>query len=265
MEEQKTVQMYLFYILVFITGLVIGSFLNVCIYRIPLKESIVFPASHCVNCKHQLAVLDLIPVFSFIFLKGKCRYCGTRISIQYPVIELVNALLFLCIFIHFGFSYQSFFFALFSSLLLVISVIDFNEGIIPNPLIIFGLILGLIYIVFTTIGTQSWDIIRDGLTGSLLGAFIIILIILISRGGMGAGDYKLMAVIGLFLGYKKIILVFFFAVIIGGIFAAFLLMFKSKERKSAIPFGPFISTAALIALFYGDLIIEWYLSSFVFF
>lgn len=94
MEEQKTVQMYLFYILVFITGLVIGSFLNVCIYRIPLKESIVFPASHCVNCKHQLAVLDLIPVFSFIFLKGKCRYCGTRISIQYPVIELVNALLF---------------------------------------------------------------------------------------------------------------------------------------------------------------------------
>lgn len=251
--------MYIYYILIFVVGLMVGSFLNVCIYRIPLKQSIVFPVSHCFNCNHELNGLDLIPVFSFIFLKGKCRYCGDKISIQYPLVELANALLFLFAFIYFGFNLLTVFYAVFSSLLLVISVIDYKKGIIPNYLIIFGLILGVIYITFTVIITHSYDIAKNGLLGAFLGAIIIIIIIVISRGGMGAGDYKLMGVIGLFLGYKKIILVLFLAVVLAGIFATILLISKSKERKSAIPFGPFLAIAALSVLYYGDLIINWYL------
>lgn len=248
-----------FYILFFILGLVIGSFLNVCIFRIPLKKSIVFPASHCFHCKHELKPLDLLPFFSFFILKGKCRYCGEKISIQYPLIELVTGLLFLFVLINYGLSFYSFFYMIFISLLLIVAIIDYKKGIIPNVLILFGLIFGMVYNISIVITTYSFDRLKEGIIGFLVGTAIIFIIILVSRGGMGAGDLKLMGVIGLFLGYKGVILTIFLGVLLGGIFAIIILIAKLKERKSTIPFGPFLCMGAFIALIWGEPIIRWYL------
>ena len=246
--------------LIFILGLIIGSFLNVCIFRIPLKQSIAFPSSHCFHCHHTLGGLDLIPLLSFIFLKGKCRYCGEKISIQYPMIELTNGVLYLLLFLKFGLSYSFIFYALFSSLLLVISMIDFKTGIIPNKLIIFGILLGSIYLMMNWIINRSFLIIKDGILGFLAGALMIFAIIVISRGGMGAGDMKLMGVIGLFLGLKGVVLSLFLGILVGGIIGAVLLMTKIKDRKSAIPFGPFLALGTFVSLYWGEQIINWYLS-----
>ncbi|WP_341877404.1 prepilin peptidase [Defluviitalea saccharophila] len=246
--------------LIIIFGTIIGSFLNVCVFRIPHKQSIAFPASHCFHCHHTLGVLDLIPLLSFIFLKGKCRYCGEKISIQYPIIELTNGIIYLFLFLKFGLGYSFIFYALFSSLLLVIAMIDFKTGIIPNKLIIFGIILGSIYLMMNWIINRSFLIIKDGILGFLAGALIILVIILISRGGMGAGDMKLMGVIGLFLGLKGVVLSLFLGILVGGIIGAVLLMTKIKDRKSAIPFGPFLALGTFVSLYWGEQIINWYLS-----
>lgn len=248
----------LIYTIIF--GIIVGSFLNVCIFRIPLKQSIAFPSSHCFHCHHTLGGLDLIPLLSFIFLKGKCRYCGEKISIQYPMIELTNGVLYLLLFLKFGLSYSFIFYALFSSLLLVIAMIDFKTGIIPNKLIIFGILLGSIYLMMNWIINCTFLIIKDGILGFFAGALIILVIILISRGGMGAGDMKLMGVIGLFLGLKGVVLTLFFGILMGGIIGAFLLMTKIKDRKSAIPFGPFLALGTFVSLYWGEQILNWYLS-----
>ena len=248
------------FLLILVLGTIIGSFLNVCIFRIPLKQSIAFPSSHCFHCHHKLGVLDLIPVFSFIFLKGKCRYCGEKISIQYPIIELINGIIYLLLFLKFDLSYSFVFYALFSSLLLVIAMIDFKTGLIPNKLIVFGILLGMIYFMMDWIINRSFLIIKDGILGFLAGALIILVIILISRGGMGAGDMKLMGVIGLFLGLKGVVLSLFLGILVGGIIGAVLLMTKIKDRKSAIPFGPFLALGTFVSLYWGEQIINWYLS-----
>lgn len=246
--------------LIFILGLIIGSFLNVCIFRIPLKKSIAFPSSHCFHCHHKLGALDLIPILSFIFLKGKCRYCGEKINLQYPMIELTNGIIYLLLFLKFDLSYSYIFYALFFSLLLVIAMIDFKTGIIPNQLIIFGILLGFIYFMIDWIINRSFSIIQNGMLGFLSGALIILIIILISRGGMGAGDMKLMGVIGLFLGFRGVMLTLFLGIIMGGIIGAFLLISKIKDRKSAIPFGPFLALGTFVSLYWGEQIINWYLS-----
>ncbi|NLK20900.1 MAG: prepilin peptidase [Epulopiscium sp.] len=248
------------YILIFILGLIIGSFLNVCIFRIPNKQSIAFPPSHCFHCNHSLGVLDLFPVLSFVFLRGKCRYCRSKISIQYPIIELVNGLLYLSLFIKFGLSVYFIFYALFGSLLLVIAMIDIKTETIPNATIIFGLILGIIYIIIMAFTSYSWIGIKDGILGFFTGSLIIFLIILISRGGMGAGDMKLMGVVGLFLGYKGVIVTLFFGIIAGGIAGVLLLLTKVKSRKATIPFGPFLVLGTFITLYWGEFILNWYLS-----
>nr|WP_158739163.1 A24 family peptidase [Defluviitalea raffinosedens] len=247
-------------LLVIVIGFIVGSFLNVCVFRIPLKESIIFPPSHCMYCQHKLGILDLIPLLSFIFLKGQCRYCGKKINMQYPVIELANGMIYWILFRKFGLSYSFMFYALFSSLLLVIAVIDFRTQMIPNKLIIFGILLGTIFITIDYIINRSFLAIQNGITGFLAGALMILIIILISQGGMGAGDMKLMGVIGLFLGFRGVIMSFFLGVLLGGIIGVILLATKIKDRKAAIPFAPFLVLGTFASLYWGDQIFCWYLS-----
>ncbi|SMB94969.1 type 4 prepilin peptidase 1 Aspartic peptidase. MEROPS family A24A [Desulfonispora thiosulfatigenes DSM 11270] len=241
---------------VFFIGLLIGSFLNVCIYRLPHHESIAFPPSHCTRCETNLRPGDLVPVLSYLLARGKCRYCGEKISLQYPVIELLNAILYILFFLKYGFTIIFLKYAILASLLLVIAVIDYHLQIIPDECNLFGLIVSGAFIIFYNF---SYTSLIDAIFGLLLGGGIFLVIALVSKGGMGGGDIKLMGVLGLALGVKDILLITFLSFIIGAVFSLFLLGFKLKKRKDPIAFGPFISVAALITMLYGTNIIKWYL------
>ncbi|QSZ28381.1 prepilin peptidase [Aceticella autotrophica] len=244
----------LLYIFLFVFGTIIGSFLNVLIYRIPRKESIVFPSSHCTKCGHELKPFDLIPIISFITLKGRCRYCGAKISLKYPLVELLTGLVFITIFYYFGLTAKTISYIFLSAILITISFIDIEYKIIPNELILTGILGGIVFRLV---------MYRDGLTdyiiGFLLGAGILFLISVISGGGMGGGDIKLMALIGLFVGWKLTLTTMFIAVILGAICGIILILLKIKTRKDYIPFGPYIAVAWLISILYGCNIINFYI------
>ncbi|EOD00109.1 prepilin peptidase [Caldisalinibacter kiritimatiensis] len=240
-----------------ITSLIVGSFLNVCIYRIPRGESIAYPPSHCPKCDSKLKPIDLIPILSFIINKGKCRYCGEPISLQYPLIEALNAILYIILYLKFGFSLEFLQYALLSSLLIVISTIDYHYKIIPDKLIIFGIICRLLLITLYNFKPN----IINGTIGLLIGGGIFLVIAIITNGAMGGGDIKLMAMLGLWLGWKYILLTTLLSFVIGAIISMLLLIFKVKSRKDFIPFGPFISIAAYIAAVYGNELIQFYINN----
>lgn len=243
-------------ILILILGLSIGSFLNVCIYRIPEKKSIAFPASHCPNCKHALNAVDLIPILGYLINRGKCKYCGVKISLQYPIVELLTGIVFLLLFNKFFISMELLKYAMLSSLLIVVTVIDLERQEIPDELIIFGLIAGLLFNIYNI----KTDMI-PGIMGFVLGGGVFLIIAMLTNGAMGGGDIKLMAVLGLFFGWKIIILISIIAFIIGAVISLILIAVKVKSRKDYIPFGPFIAIAALTAIFYGIQIIDLYMQS----
>ncbi|MGB7606077.1 MAG: prepilin peptidase [Lutisporaceae bacterium] len=245
-------------IIIFLLGLAIGSFLNVCIYRIPSKISVSYPPSHCPTCEHKLNALDLIPVLGFLINRGRCRYCKEKISIKYPIIELITAAIFLLLFNKFGLSIYFLKYAVLTSLLVIITLIDLKTQEIPDELIIFGLITGLLL--------NLYDIklnMLQGIMGFLLGGGTFLIIAMVTRGAMGGGDIKLMAVLGLFLGWKMVILVALLSFLLGAIISLVLIIAKIKGRKDYIPFGPFIATAALITIFHGSQILHLYLISIV--
>lgn len=251
------------YILIFALGIIIGSFLNVCIYRIPREESIAFPPSHCTHCSHPLDWYDLIPIVSYFSLRGKCRYCGEGISPQYPIIELLNGILYLFVFHYFGLSLEFAFYGFMASILVVICLIDLHEQIIPDELVLLILIATVLYkaAAYFLYGTSI--VFRDGIFGFLSGGLFFLIIAVASNGAMGGGDIKLIAVLGLILGLKKTLLNILLAFIIGAVVSLYLLLSGKKGRKDAIPFGPFINIAFIITLFYGDMIIRRYVQSFL--
>lgn len=242
-------------ILTFLYGISIGSFLNVCIYRMPLNESVVTGSSHCVKCNKKIKYYDLIPLLSYILLKGRCRFCDKKISIRYPIIELVNGILYLIVFSRFGLSMDLIFYSLLSSILLAISVIDYEHKIIPNRLVFVAFILGVIYHIF--FGGLS------GLISSVIGFFavsiLLYLIAIVSKGGMGGGDIKMMAAFGFCLGWQLIVLSLIVGSLIGSILAIYLLVFKNYTGKTQVPFGPFLASGIFISIIYGNSIIGWYL------
>ena len=242
-------------------GLLIGSFLNVCIYRIPEKASISFPPSHCFSCDHKLKPIDLIPVFSYLFLRGKCRYCGEKISIQYPLIETLNSLVYLLLLTHFGLSIQFLFYAILASTLIVVSIIDYYHQIIPNETVLFTLIIGIIYRISTYFAFDEnlFTILKQSLLGFLIGGGFYFLIFILTRGNMGGGDIKLMAALGVWLGAVDTGLSIFLTFMIGAVVSVFLLATKIKGRKDAIPFGPFIVLGTFITILYKTEIINLYL------
>lgn len=245
-------------LLIFIYGLLIGSFLNVCIYRIPKEESIAFPASHCPNCDTPLRWYDNIPVFSYLFLKGKCRYCSTSISSKYPIVEFLNAIIYLILFYYFHLSIDFIFYALISSTLIVITYIDLEEMIIPDVLVL--IILGLSVVQKSLnyfINSVSFNIFGS-LLGLILAGGLFLLIVVLSRGGMGGGDVTLIGVLGFVLGVKNILLTIFLSFILGALISIFLLASKLKTRKDPIPFGPFIILGFFISLLWGNSLIDWY-------
>ena len=240
---------------ILIIGLIIGSFLNVCIYRIQREESIAFPPSHCTSCGYNLKAVDLIPVISYIFLRGKCRDCKEKISIRYPVVELINGIMYLVLFLKFGLSYTFVFSSIFFSILLVISLIDLESKEIYLSTIIFGLIVAISYSLIAYF-IFNGNIINN-IIGGVIGYGIIILIVILT-GGMGEGDAEIAGICGLFLGVKGILLALFIAVITGGIVGSIILSLKLKDKKAEIAFGPYIALGTVISILYGAKIIEFY-------
>jgi len=245
------------YFFVLIIGLCIGSFLNVCIYRIPKEESINFPGSHCTSCGHELKAYELVPVLSYIFLRGRCRRCKDKISIRYPLIEILNALLYLLLFGKYGFSFNFVFYCLLTSLLIVISIIDLESKYIYSSTTLVGVLLAIIYII---IGAYLGEIkILNSLLGGLIGYGIIFLIVSLT-GGMGSGDADIAGICGLFIGIKGVLVTLFLAIILAGVFASIALIFKIKSRKSEIAFGPYISMGVLIWILIGEKILKLYIN-----
>lgn len=232
-------------ILLFIFGLVFGSFYNVVIYRLPRKLSLVRPGSSCPACQHRLSASELIPVFSFLWQRGRCKECGGLISWRYPLVELITALGFALVGWHSRLSFKLVVGLIFFSLLLLLALIDLEHKILPNLLTGLGIGLGLLF------GLLGWtSSFWTSLLGAVFGFLLMILIALISRGGMGMGDVKLMALIGSFMGWKAIFYVLFGASLLGSIGGIVYLYLTKQDRKTPIPFGPCLAIAAIVCFFY---------------
>ncbi|RHW39483.1 prepilin peptidase [Lysinibacillus yapensis] len=240
-------------IFAFIFGLVFGSFFNVVGLRVPKKESISTPPSHCTNCQRRLTLPDLIPVFSYLFLRGKCRSCGVKISPIYLLTELVTGILFAFSVYHLGITVETAVALLFISLLMIIVVSDFAYMLIPDKVLLFFLPLLIVGRIFSPL--QPW---WDSIVGAVVGFGILYLIAVVSRGGMGGGDIKLFFLIGLVLGTMNTLLTLFLASFIGMIAGIIVLKIRNQGRKTPVPFGPSIALAAIIVYFYGDSLLNWY-------
>lgn len=230
------------YIIVFILGAIIGSFLNVCIYRLPRQLSIAFPPSSCPNCGRRIQPLELIPMVSFIWLRGKCKGCDEPISLRYPLVEALTGLLFVWGFIQGGFSWETAKYWVFIGLIMPITFIDLEHQIIPNVLSVPGVLAGIVLTYLT--GGLWWE----SLAGAVLGFGIIVAIIILSRGGMGWGDSKLLAMIGAFWGMRLVFFSLILGSFIGCIVGIYLMVAKGANRKTAVPFGPFLAGGAVLSL-----------------
>ena len=243
----------------FFFGMIVGSFLNVCICRLPKNESVVSPPSHCPYCSYQICWYDNIPVVSYLLLRGKCRGCGAAISLQYPLVELLNGVLTLLLYLRFGptLSFAALF--LFSSALVVITFIDIEHQIIPDEISLSGIVIGFLLSFF--IKDHNW---LNSLLGILLGGGSLLLVAylyqrLTGKDGMGGGDIKLLAMMGAFLGWKSVPFIIFTSSLVGSLIGVSIMLLQKKDSKLAIPFGPYLAFGALLYVFYGKPLIRWYL------
>jgi leader peptidase (prepilin peptidase)/N-methyltransferase len=246
-------------VLIFILGLIVGSFSNVCIYRIPRNESILYPASHCTKCHTTIKPIDNIPLLSYILLKGRCRNCKSKISIQYPVVEFLTGFIYLIIYLIYGLSIQTLIYIILSSALIIIAFIDLNEQIVPDVISLPGIVIGFIISFFV----PYISFINSAL-GIVVGGGIILVIglagsIIFKKEAMGGGDVKLAAMIGAFLGWRYSIISLFLGFFLGAIVGIILILSKIKSREDVVPFGPFIVMGSLITLLWGEKILSWYL------
>lgn len=240
---------------IFIVGLILGSFFNVVGLRVPQKLSIVRPPSSCSHCGTGLKSKDLIPVISWIWAKGKCSYCGSKLSIVYPLGELTTALLFLWMYIKFGNSWETFLGILLISLAVIITVSDLTYMLIPNSILLTMTVpVVVILVVF------DWSHIGSHLLGALVGGGILLFIALITRGAMGMGDVKLFALLGLMIAFPNVVLALIIACLLGTMIGGILLAMKVMTRKQPMPFGPFLLAGSIIAFGYGESLISIYVS-----
>ena len=245
----------IFYLIIFIFGIVIGSFLNVCIYRIPEHEDIVKTRSHCMSCGRQLKWYDMFPLFSYLFLRGRCRYCKAKLSVQYPLIEAMNGILYVIIVLQNGVNVDSLLYCLLTSALIVLSVIDFRTYEIPLGINLFILALGLIR------AALDYHNFLDYLIG-LLAVSVVLAILYYATGGraIGGGDVKLMAACGLFLGWKLIIMAFLLGCVLGAVIHV--IRMKVSHEDHVLAMGPYLSLGVFIAMLWGDRMLTWYLGMF---
>jgi leader peptidase (prepilin peptidase) / N-methyltransferase len=242
------------YLILLLYGLALGSFFNVVGLRVPISKSIVKPRSSCPNCHHTLGPLELIPVLSYLLQRGKCRQCKVGISPLYPIIELITGLLFMSAPFIMGWTSELWIAWSLISLLVIITVSDLAYTLIPDKILLF--FTAVFFIERFLIPLEPW---WDSLLGATIGFSLLLIISIISKGGMGGGDIKLYAVIGFAVGTKLMLLSFFIATLIGAIFGIIGILLRLLERKKPVPFGPFIAIGTLLAYFYGNIIIENYL------
>jgi len=244
-----------------ILGLAVGSFLNVCIDRLPQNKSIAFPPSHCEACQHKLAAKDLIPVFSYLRLRGCCRYCQVSVPRRLFWVELATGVVFALLAWHYGLSPALGIMAFYACLFIVIFVIDLEHGLILNKVVYPSLVVALLLALLPRPWLTQWIVtgIANAAIGGAIGFALFLLIAIVSRGGMGWGDVKLAALIGLAAGFPLVFLAIIMAAILGGIVAVAMVIAKKKQRRQTIPFGPFLAVAAMITLLWGSNIMNWYL------
>jgi leader peptidase (prepilin peptidase) / N-methyltransferase len=263
----------------FLFGLIVGSFLNVCILRIPADKSIVLPASSCTKCGKAIAPYDNIPVLSWIFLGGKCRNCKTKISGMYPAVELLTGLLFLVCYFAFGPTVDALKWAVFAALLVVLTITDLRERILPDEVNFFGLGVGLLFSFFTKSldGTALWMANKwfdfpppqvalsfaDAALGALAGSGLLWIVAegyfrIRGREGMGLGDVKMMAAVGAFLGLKRTLLTVLLGSLLGSVIGILLIAISKKGRDYELPFGTFLGAGALLVVFFGTPALHWY-------
>lgn len=253
-------------------GMTVGSFLNVCIDRLPARESLVFPASHCASCRHSLSVKELIPVLSYIWLRGRCRYCNALFPRRIFWVEVGAGVLFAFLAWHYGFGIELAVVTFYCCLFLVILVIDLEHHLILNKIVYPSAVIALVISIFL----PSLDIapgiaidnyfpqlgvvtgVASAAAGGTIALVLFLLIIIISRGGMGWGDVKMAALIGLITGFPLVFVALFLAVVSGGLISWVLILVRARNRKQSIPFGPFLSLGAIAALLWGHHIIDWY-------
>ncbi|MBI4573762.1 MAG: prepilin peptidase [candidate division NC10 bacterium] len=240
-------------------GLVVGSFLNVVIYRLPKEESLVVPRSHCPACQAPIRVIDNIPIVSFLLLRGRCRACGHPIAWRYPLVEGLTGLLFAMAVAHFGATLHAAFLLTFLCGLVVVSFIDLDHQVIPNIITLPGIPLGLVSGLL--LGQPS---VLDRLIGALAGAGFLYLVlfyggVLYGQEAMGEGDLNLVAMVGAFLGWKAVVITILVGCLVGSAVGLSLIALRRLSRRQHIPFGPFLSLGAAVALFWGDRLISWYL------
>lgn len=251
------------YVWVGLLGLAVGSFLNVLIYRLPRQIKIGLSRSFCPSCRNPIPFYDNIPLLSYLLLGGKCRRCKAVIPAQYPAVELLNALLFVFFFYYFGLTAQFFVYAFVSAVLLTIIFIDVEFQLIPDYLTIPGMIIGLAVSL-----TPSGIGIISSVIGLLVGGGVLYLIALLGdwlfkKDSMGGGDIKMAAMLGAFLGWQKVIFIFFAAAAIGLLASIVIMAFSKKVRTSRIiPFGPFLAMAGYVAILFGDRLIDLYINHF---
>ncbi len=255
-------------VIALLVGLCFGSFLNVIVYRLPEKKSIVSPPSECPSCETRLGIVELIPLIGYLILLGRCRHCKTKISIRYPLVELTVGIIFAFSFYYFGLTINAFFYLILIYLLLAIALIDLKHRIVPNTLVAAGLISAVIFYIPALINLlvelPGWLLVErdllDAGAGFLVGGLIMLIIILVSRGGMGAGDMKLMAMIGLFVGLRGTAVVMLLGFFMGALVGVAFMALGKLTRKDALPFAPYLSLAAIIQVLWGESIWDWYIN-----
>ena len=240
-----------------LVGIAIGSFLNVCIDRLPEGQSLLRPASHCPACQRRLAAKDLIPVLSYLWLRGRCRYCRAPIPQRLLWVELGTGLMFAFLWWWYGLTPELGIMSFYFCLLTLILVVDLERGLILNKVVYPATAIALIIAVFT----PNPGIIK-ALIGGGLGLGIMLLLALLYRGGIGWGDVKMAGLLGVMVGFPSVLVALLLAVVGGGLVAAILLAFKVRGKKEAIAFGPFLSLATMLTLIWGQDLITWYLDFF---
>jgi leader peptidase (prepilin peptidase)/N-methyltransferase len=245
--------------LIFILGLCIGSFLNVCIYRLPAGKSIVFPHSHCPACKAAIRIYDNIPVIGWLLLRGQCRDCGVRISWRYPLVELLTGCLSLCAYLKFGPAIETAIYFVFITVLIVITFIDIDHRIIPDRITLPG--LPLAFVAALVLPGMTW---QASLIGILAGGGSLLMVavgytFITGKEGMGGGDIKLLAMIGALCGWVGVLFTIFFGSVLGSVTGIATMRGSGQGTKLAIPFGPFLSVGAIGYIFFGSEIVHWYL------
>lgn len=244
-------------LIVAVIGLFIGSFLNVCIHRIPRDESIVFPSSRCPGCGGKIRPWDNIPVLSYLVLRGRCRSCREKISIRYPLVETLSALIALAMLYRFGLTASFAIYYAWACVLLVITFIDLDFQIIPDRLSLGGIFAGLVLVPWLPVSYPQ-ALIGLGLGAGLLIAVIYGYYFLTRKEGMGGGDVKLLGMIGVFTGWQGVLFTIFIGSLLGSLVGIPWVLSQKKSMQAAIPFGPFLALGAFLYILFGDVIIAWY-------